>query len=69
MDELFAVDAEARRKTLTTEALLDDIRHKIETAQSVASPSSAFSNACQSLARTVEEAHPLLGVSRIRAEY
>jgi len=43
MDELFAVDAEARRKTLTTAArhmrrqktarpLLDDIRSKIEAA-------------------------------------
>jgi hypothetical protein len=58
MDELFAVDAEARRKTLTTaarhirrqetaRALLDDIRKKIEAAQSVALPSSALSKACQ----------------------
>jgi transposase len=58
MDELFAVDAEARRKTLTTAArhvrrqetgrpLLDDIRSKIEGAQSVALPSSALSKACQ----------------------
>jgi hypothetical protein len=58
MDELFAVDAEARRKTLTTAArhirrqetarpLLDDIRSKIEAAQSVALPSSALSKACQ----------------------
>ena len=54
MDELFAVDAEARRKTLTTAArhirrqeaakpLLDDIRSKIEAAQSAALPSSALS--------------------------
>jgi Transposase IS66 family len=58
MDELFAVDAEARRKTLTTAArnirrqetarpLLDDICSKIETAQSAALPSSALSKACQ----------------------
>ena len=58
MDELFAVDAEARRKTLTTAArhirrqetarpLHDDIRSKIEAAQSVALPSSALSKACQ----------------------
>ena len=58
MDEVFAVDAEARRKTLTTAArhirrqetarpLLDDIGSKIEVAQSVALPSSALSKACQ----------------------
>ena len=58
MDELVAVEAEARRKTLTTAArhirrqeaakpLLDDIRSKIEAAQSVASPSSTLSKACQ----------------------
>jgi transposase len=58
MDELFAVDAEARRKTLTTAArhirrqetarhLLDDIRSKIESAQSLALPSSQLSKACQ----------------------
>jgi len=58
MDELFAIDAEARRKGLTTAArhvrrpetakdLLDDIRSKIEVAQSVALPSSALSKACQ----------------------
>jgi transposase len=58
MDELFAVDAGARRKALTTAArhirrqeiarpLLDDIRSKIEAAQSAALPSSALSRACQ----------------------
>jgi hypothetical protein len=58
MDELFAVDAEAHRRTLTTAArhirrqetarpLLDDIRSKIEAAQSAALPSGALSNACQ----------------------
>ena len=58
MDELFAVDAEARRKALTTaerhirrqetaKPLLDDIRSKIEAAQSAALPSSALSKACQ----------------------
>ncbi|MGB8470486.1 MAG: hypothetical protein WCD71_10030, partial [Candidatus Sulfotelmatobacter sp.] len=49
MDELFAVDAEARRKALTDAArhirrhetakpLLDDIRSKIAAAQSIALP-------------------------------
>ncbi len=58
MDELFAVDADARCKALTTAArhirrqetakpLLDDIRGKFETAQSAALPSSALSKACQ----------------------
>jgi len=58
MDELFAVDAEARRKTLTTAArhirrqetarpLLDHIRSKVEAAQSAALPSSTLSKACQ----------------------
>jgi len=58
MDELFAVDAEARRKALSTAArhirrqetakpLLGDVRSKIEAAQSVALPSSALSKACQ----------------------
>ena len=58
MDELFAVDAEARRKALTTAArhirrqetakpLLDEIRSNIDAAQSVALPSSALSKACQ----------------------
>jgi transposase len=58
MDELFAVDAEAHRKGLTTAArhirrqerartLLDDIHSKIEAAQSFALPSSALSKACQ----------------------
>jgi transposase len=58
MDELFAVDAEARRKALTTAArhirrqetarpLLDDIHSRIEAAQSFALPSSALSKACQ----------------------
>src|SRR5207302_10331519 len=57
-DELFASDAEARRKALTTAArdarrqetarpLLNDIRSKIEAAQSVSLPSSALSKACQ----------------------
>ena len=58
MDELFAVDAEARRKTLTTAArhiqrqetskpLLDNMRSKIDAAQSIALPPSALSKACQ----------------------
>ncbi len=57
MDELFAVDAEARRRVsgLTgrhalrrerAKPLLDDIRSKIEAALSVALPSSALSKAC-----------------------
>ena len=58
IDELFAVDAEARRKALTTAArhirrqetakpLLEDVRSKIKAAESVALPSSALSKACQ----------------------
>ena len=58
IDELFSVDAEARRKALsvaarhvrrqeTAKPLLDDIRSKIDAAQSVALPSSALSKACQ----------------------
>jgi transposase len=58
MDELFAIDAEARCKALSVAArhvrrherakpLLDDIRRKIEAAQSIALPSSALSKACQ----------------------
>jgi hypothetical protein len=58
MDELFALDAEARRKALNVAArhvrrqetampLLDDIRSKIDAAQCVALPSSALSKACQ----------------------
>jgi transposase len=58
MDELFAIDAEARCKALSFAArhvrrherakpLLDDIRRKIEAAQSIALPSSALSKACQ----------------------
>jgi hypothetical protein len=76
MDELFAVDAEARRKTLTTAArhirrqetarpLLDEIRSKIEASQSVALPSSALSKACQyALALWKRQLTLLLGVSR-----
>jgi transposase len=58
MDELFAIDAEARRKALTIAArharrqetampLLGEIRSKIDAAQSIALPSSALSKACQ----------------------
>jgi len=57
MDELFAVDAEARRKEQAMAArharrqekakpLLDDIWKKIEAAQSIALPASALSKAC-----------------------
>jgi transposase len=84
IDELFAVDAEARRKALTTAArhvrrqetakpLLDDVRSKIEAAQSVALPSSALSKACQyaltlwkKLTRFLE--HPELELSTNLAE-
>ena len=58
MDELFAVDAEARRRAIgltgrhalrqeKAKPLLGDIRSKIEVAQSVALPASALSKACQ----------------------
>ena len=57
MDELFAVDAEARRRALSVAArhvrrqerakpLLEEIRGNIEAAQSVALPASALSKAC-----------------------
>ena len=68
MDELFAVDAEARCKALTIAArhvwrqerakpLMDDIRSKIEAAQSVALPSSALSKACQTRYALEETSH------------
>ena len=58
MDELFAVDAEARRRVICpigrhalrqekAKPLLDEIRSKIEGAQAVALPSSALSKASQ----------------------
>jgi transposase len=58
MDELFAIDAEARREALTTaerhirrqktaKPLLDEVRRRIAAAQSVALPSSALSKACR----------------------
>ena len=58
MDELFAVDAEARRRVIgftgrhalrqeRAKPLLDEIRSKIDAAHSVALPSSALSKACQ----------------------
>jgi transposase len=58
MDQLFTVDAEARRRAIgltgrhalrqeSSKPLLDDIRSKIEVALSVALPSSALSKACQ----------------------
>jgi transposase len=58
MDELFVVDAEARRKARgiaerhvrrqeRTEPLLDDILSKIDAAHSIALSSSALSKACQ----------------------
>lgn len=58
MDELFAIDAEARRKGLSiaerdaqrqerAAPLLDVLRGKIETAQADALPASALSKACQ----------------------
>jgi transposase len=57
MDDLFAIDAEARRRALgvaerhvrrqeQSTPLLDEIRGRIEEAQSVALPSSVLSKAC-----------------------
>ena len=84
MDELFAVDAEARRRVIgltgrhalrqeRAQPLLDDIRSKIEAAQSAALPSSALSKACQyaltlwrKLTRFLE--HPELELSNNLAE-
>lgn len=79
MDELFAVDAEARRKTLTTAArhfrrqeavrpLLDGIRSKIEAAQSAALPSSALSKVCQYALALWRKLILFLELSRIRAK-
>jgi hypothetical protein len=62
IDELFAVDAEARRKALTTAArhirrqetakpLLEDVRSKIKAAESDALPSSALSKAASTRSR------------------
>jgi transposase len=58
MDELFAVDAESRHKGLNVAArhvrrqerarpLLDEIRGRIEVAQSTALPASVLGKACQ----------------------
>jgi hypothetical protein len=80
MDELFAVDAEARRKALTTaeryirrretaRPLLDDIRGKIETARSLALPLQRAQQGLPVRANALEKAHPILGVSRTRAKY
>jgi len=84
IDELFAVDADARRKALTSaerhvrrqetaKPLLDDVRSKIEAAQSIALPSSALSKACRyaltlwrKLTRFLE--HPELELSTNLAE-
>jgi len=80
MDELFAVDADARHKALTTAArhirrqetarpLLDDIRSKIARS---AVGCIALQRTQQGLpvrAHALEKAHPLLGVSRIGAKY
>ncbi len=84
MDQLFAVDAEARRRVIgltgrhalrqeRARPLLDDIRSKIEAAQSGALPSSALSKACQyaltlwtKLTRSLE--HPELELSNNLAE-
>jgi len=71
MDELFSVDADARRKALTTAArhvrrqetgrpLLDDIRSKIEATQSVALPSSALSKNLPVRAHALESSRTLL---------
>jgi hypothetical protein len=57
-----------RVRTHTAKDLLNDIRSKIEAAQSVALPSSALSKACQYALNALEKAHTLLGVSRIRTK-
>jgi transposase len=84
MDELFAVEAEARSRALSLAArhirrqktaapLLDNIRSKIDAAQSAALPSRALSKACQyaltlwkKLTRFLE--HPELELSTNLAE-
>jgi hypothetical protein len=79
MDELFSLDAEARRKGLTIAArhvrrqetakdLLDDIRSKIEAAQSVALPS-ALSKACQYALTLWKKLTRFLEYPEFRAKY
>ena len=74
MDELFAIDAEARRKGLTIAArhvrrqetakdLLDDIRSKVEAALSVALPSSTLQQGLSVRAHALEETYTISGIS------
>ena len=74
MDELFAVDAEARRKALTTAArhvrrqerakpLLDDIRSKIEAAQSDCIAFQCTQQGLPIRAHAVEETYAIPGIS------
>jgi len=78
--EPFAVDADARRNALpiaarhfrrqeTAKPLLDEIRSKIEAAQSAALPSSALSKACQYALALWKKLSRFLGASRIRAKH
>jgi Transposase IS66 family len=80
MDELFAVDAEACRKALTTaerhirrqetaKPLLNEIRCKIEAALSVALSSSALSKDCQYALALWKKLARFLEYPRIRAKY
>jgi transposase len=79
MDELFAVDAEARRRVIgltgrhalrqeRAKPLLDDIRSKIEVAQSIALPSSAPRQGLPIRAHTVEETYTIPGIPRTGVE-
>ncbi len=74
MDELFAVDAEARRRVIgltgchalrqeRAKPLLDDIRSKIEAAQSIALPSSALRKACQYALTLWRKTYQIPGIS------
>ena len=75
MDELFGVDAEARRKALSVTArhvrrqerakpLLDDIRRKVEAAQVGCIALQCTQQSLPIRAHTVEETYPIPGISR-----
>jgi transposase len=77
MDELFSVDAGARRKALTTAArhvlrqetarpLLDDIRTRSRQHSRLHCPPA---HSARLASTALEKAHPLLGVSRIGTKY
>jgi hypothetical protein len=76
MDELFAVDTEARHKPLTAAArhvrrqeramrLLDEIRGRIEVAQASALPASMLSKACQCALTLWKSSHAFWSIPKL----